>query len=136
MDIITIPEIYNAILHLEGHNQKVLLSTYKLTDLCELMNDRAGLEDHLNNIIDEMRFYGDMAYALVNLYNAVTVGNHSSENSQAWDIARMYDNLSEEGKREVCGHLMDNQKFFGDACVEITSRFANAVEEQKKACEK
>ena len=48
----------------------------------------------------------------------------------------MYDNLSEEDKKEVCKHLMDNKIFFGDACIEITSRFANAVEEQERACKK
>ena len=136
MGIITMSEIYNAIPYLGESHQKVLLSTYKLTDLCELMNDHVGLEEYLNSIMDEIRFCNDMAYALVSLYNEVTGESHDSENDQVGDIARMYDNLSEEDKKIACGHLMDYPKFFGDACVEITSRFANAVEEQKRTSEK
>ena len=86
--------------------------------------------------MDEIRFCNDMAYALVNLYNAVAGDNNDSENNQVGDIASIYDNLSEEDKKIACGHLMDSPKFFGDACIEITSRFANAVEEQKRTSEK
>ncbi len=109
--------------------QKIILSTYKMTDLYDILIDSKKYEQYIISLITNATAYINTIGALTALRKEAVKDSEKSKEFDIWEtMIQVYDNLPEEYKKVFCMNLLDRKEFFEDACKVMMDNFQNAVE--------
>lgn len=128
---ISISDIYNALCHLSAEDQGVLLSVFKLPEICCILKDFKTYNQYTNELIKNANQYLQVSKALSNLYKVSQKLTEEVENYNWLEtMEKVYDNLSKESQKEFIENMAQKQDFFKDAYDVIIGKMNQAVKEQ------
>ncbi len=136
---ISLADIYNAVKYLNAEDQELILSCFKIGELCSLFNNEEGFKSYLKKLSETAGLYIWMMNALSALRTeALKAGGVKWESDMVSVMEKAYEGLSDWGQERFCRNMVGNAGFFQKIYRMIMDTFhsvftcsGNAEEEHK-----
>lgn len=129
---IEMQNIYDAIRYLKPEHQVTILSTYKFTELYDILANDESYKKYIDDLFAVSDEYIKRAIALSSLHTEAFLQSMKKpeEFDPASTMCQMFDCMSEADQKRFCEDMLQKKGFFEDVYKMMMNSFQNAVEVQ------